>query len=250
MTNEYGLDHDYFERKLKRIMQDGLSSYTPAELARELARMVTTAYADVLKEPEFAQPFILEIEKLKDKLAMQEHASRLYLSRVDPTETAHKYFVFDPEGNQEEIYDSFEKAWAAKEKIADDYLEIASDEGWHENTSRVFWGQVIEEYTVFNTGEKMMWEGELTDKYSAKWVPALPELLHVLLKAATKKEENRSKTTIDKWHAYKTQKERPEPPAPPPARIYCGTCGYLQESGKHTGLFCRAAHWLNSLGKK
>jgi hypothetical protein len=50
--NEYGLDADYFAAKLKRILQ-GVSRYTPSEMARELARMSVTADKSVLGEDEF-----------------------------------------------------------------------------------------------------------------------------------------------------------------------------------------------------
>lgn len=53
-TNEYGLDSDYFRRKLERMLRD-VNSYTPDEMARELARMARTADEAVLSEPEFAK---------------------------------------------------------------------------------------------------------------------------------------------------------------------------------------------------
>jgi hypothetical protein len=42
MTNEYGLDVNYFKGKLKLIVRD-LDRYTPAELFRELSRLSLTA---------------------------------------------------------------------------------------------------------------------------------------------------------------------------------------------------------------
>lgn len=50
--NEYGLDANYFAAKLKLILRD-ISRYTPAEMARELARMSLTADKSVLGEDEF-----------------------------------------------------------------------------------------------------------------------------------------------------------------------------------------------------
>lgn len=42
MTNGFGLDVDYFSRKLKLIIE-GAWNYTPEEMARELVRMAVTA---------------------------------------------------------------------------------------------------------------------------------------------------------------------------------------------------------------
>jgi hypothetical protein len=57
-TNQYGLDNDYFERKIAILHRDGLRNWTPDELARELARMSRTADAAVMREPEFSTPII------------------------------------------------------------------------------------------------------------------------------------------------------------------------------------------------
>ena len=51
-TNRYGVDVDYFYKIIKRELTD-LSSHTPDELARVLARMSVTADSGVFKEPEF-----------------------------------------------------------------------------------------------------------------------------------------------------------------------------------------------------
>lgn len=51
-TNKFGLDVSYFHKKLSQVMGD-LGSYTPAELARVLARLCRTADAKVLAEVEF-----------------------------------------------------------------------------------------------------------------------------------------------------------------------------------------------------
>ncbi|MNF15575.1 hypothetical protein D3C80_2182520 [compost metagenome] len=53
MTNAYGLDVDYFRRKMERMLV-GLDRYTPDEFARECARMSRTADDRVLQEIEFA----------------------------------------------------------------------------------------------------------------------------------------------------------------------------------------------------
>lgn len=52
MTNEYGLDVDYFKKKLKLVVRDA-DRYTPDEMARELARLSVAADKKVLKEKEF-----------------------------------------------------------------------------------------------------------------------------------------------------------------------------------------------------
>tara|TARA_R110002153_G_scaffold156209_2_gene308304 strand:+ start:216 stop:407 length:192 start_codon:yes stop_codon:yes gene_type:complete len=53
MSNEYGLDCKYFQRKLKLIIRDAIN-YTPSEMARELARMSKAADSSViLNEEEF-----------------------------------------------------------------------------------------------------------------------------------------------------------------------------------------------------
>jgi hypothetical protein len=51
-TNEYGLDVSYFKAKIQRILNE-VERYTPDELARECARMASTACSDVLLEKEF-----------------------------------------------------------------------------------------------------------------------------------------------------------------------------------------------------
>lgn len=38
MTNEYGLNVDYFKKKLELVLRD-IHSYTPAEMYRELKRL-------------------------------------------------------------------------------------------------------------------------------------------------------------------------------------------------------------------
>lgn len=52
MKNEYGLDVDYFQKKLKLIVRDA-DRYTPDEMARELARLSVTADKKVINEKEF-----------------------------------------------------------------------------------------------------------------------------------------------------------------------------------------------------
>lgn len=52
MTNQYGLDADYFSKWIRRVLR-GIDNYTPEELARELARMAVTANPSVLNENEF-----------------------------------------------------------------------------------------------------------------------------------------------------------------------------------------------------
>lgn len=54
MINEYGLDVDYFKRKLNLVLRDA-DRYTPDEMARELARMSVVANSEVIKEKEFTQ---------------------------------------------------------------------------------------------------------------------------------------------------------------------------------------------------
>ena len=52
MTNEYGLDVDYFERLIKRELSD-IRNQTPSDLARVFARMSVTADSSVIFEEEF-----------------------------------------------------------------------------------------------------------------------------------------------------------------------------------------------------
>ena len=42
MRNEYGLDADYFKKKLEAVLRD-VRHYTPQEMARELHRLSMTA---------------------------------------------------------------------------------------------------------------------------------------------------------------------------------------------------------------
>lgn len=52
MTNNHGLDVDYFSRKMERML-NGAASYTRSEWARECARMARVADEAVLQEDEF-----------------------------------------------------------------------------------------------------------------------------------------------------------------------------------------------------
>ncbi|MBJ2286766.1 MULTISPECIES: hypothetical protein [Pseudomonas] len=52
--NRFGLDMDYFKRRLNRLIRD-LADFPPDEAARELARMARTADHSVLAEVEFIQ---------------------------------------------------------------------------------------------------------------------------------------------------------------------------------------------------
>lgn len=54
MTNEYGLDVNYFKRYFKLMVRD-VANYTPDEMARSLARMSVVANSEVIKEKEFTQ---------------------------------------------------------------------------------------------------------------------------------------------------------------------------------------------------
>jgi len=54
-SNRYGLDVDYFTRKMMRMVRD-MADFTPSEMARQLARMSKTADETVLSEPEFSGP--------------------------------------------------------------------------------------------------------------------------------------------------------------------------------------------------
>jgi hypothetical protein len=42
MANEYGLDHDYFRKKLKLVVRDS-KMYTPDEMFNELSKLVVVA---------------------------------------------------------------------------------------------------------------------------------------------------------------------------------------------------------------
>lgn len=65
--NQYGLDHDYFERKIAILHRDGLRNWRSDELARELARMSRTADKSVILEPEFETQ--VELAALREELA-------------------------------------------------------------------------------------------------------------------------------------------------------------------------------------
>lgn len=65
MTNEYGLDVDYFSRWINRL--EDLSRYKPSELSRELARMAITADKSVLLEPEF-NVYVKELREENERL--------------------------------------------------------------------------------------------------------------------------------------------------------------------------------------
>ena len=52
MVNEYGLNVEYFKKKLRLVIRDAYR-YTPDEMARELARLSVTANKKVIKEKEF-----------------------------------------------------------------------------------------------------------------------------------------------------------------------------------------------------
>jgi hypothetical protein len=93
MSNKYGLDYEYFQKKLEIIIRDA-RSYEPNEMARELARLSRTADEDViLTEAEFNTPANIHknekvfshdegavkednIKKLKDKLEISESIIR------------------------------------------------------------------------------------------------------------------------------------------------------------------------------
>jgi len=64
VNNKYGLDCDYFEKKLKLIVRDACN-YTPAEMARELARISISADSNVIfTEKEFNQK--LTVDKIEE----------------------------------------------------------------------------------------------------------------------------------------------------------------------------------------
>lgn len=47
MNNQYGLDEDYFRKKLKQILKH-LDSHTPEELARSLGMLALVSHEDAL----------------------------------------------------------------------------------------------------------------------------------------------------------------------------------------------------------
>jgi hypothetical protein len=93
MSNKYGLDYEYFQKKLEMIVRDA-RSYEPNEMARELARLSRTADDDViLTEAEFNTPanihknekvfshdenelLEVKIKKLKDRLEVSDAVIR------------------------------------------------------------------------------------------------------------------------------------------------------------------------------
>lgn len=50
--NRYGVDRDYFTKKLEILIRD-MDNYTPAELARSLGRLAMTADSETMQESEF-----------------------------------------------------------------------------------------------------------------------------------------------------------------------------------------------------
>lgn len=79
-NNQYGLDNDYFERKIAILHRDGLRNWRPDELARELARMSRTADKSVMLEPEFETQ--VELAALREELAGAKHDIASFLETM------------------------------------------------------------------------------------------------------------------------------------------------------------------------
>lgn len=77
-NNQYGLDNDYFERKIAILHRDGLRNWKPDELARELARMSQTADKSVMLEPEFETQ--VELAALREELATTRARENMLLN--------------------------------------------------------------------------------------------------------------------------------------------------------------------------
>lgn len=65
MTNEYGLDVNYFKEKLKLILRD-VGNYTPDEMYRELTRLADVASPDKTYNPiqDKAQDILTKISQM------------------------------------------------------------------------------------------------------------------------------------------------------------------------------------------
>lgn len=63
MTNQYGLDVNYFKGKLELILRD-IDYYTPQELSREFQKLIVVLYS----EEQFDTAFDIAMEKLLNHL--------------------------------------------------------------------------------------------------------------------------------------------------------------------------------------
>ena len=64
-VNRYGVDRDYFTKKLEIIIRD-MRDYTPSELARSLGRLAMTANSETMREPEFNIGDLVDQPKYRD----------------------------------------------------------------------------------------------------------------------------------------------------------------------------------------
>lgn len=64
-VNRYGVDRDYFTKKLEIIIRD-MRDYTPSELARSLGRLAITANSETMREPEFNIGDLIDQPKYRD----------------------------------------------------------------------------------------------------------------------------------------------------------------------------------------
>lgn len=89
--NEYGLDINYFEKKLKLIVRD-VSRYTPSEMERELLKYVKVAHDQIgEKDPEY-----INIELIKEYL-LKHNKEIAIICRMDSqqNEYDHVFFLVD-----------------------------------------------------------------------------------------------------------------------------------------------------------
>lgn len=101
-TNQYGLDADYFRRKLERVLRD-VNSYRPDEMARELARMARTADEAVLREPEFALVAQTEQQPMAAVAGLphwEESLSSAWPAEAEDAQGAWIIGAIDEEGNK------------------------------------------------------------------------------------------------------------------------------------------------------
>ena len=72
-VNRYGVDRDYFTKKLEIIIRD-MRDYTPSELARSLGRLAITANSETMREPEFNIGDLIDQPKYRDSTSTTPQA--------------------------------------------------------------------------------------------------------------------------------------------------------------------------------
>lgn len=110
------------------------------------------------------------VESLQQVLTMKDLSVHPVGNPNASNTPARKWFVYDAAETQVQVFDSQEEAEKVKDSLADAASENASDNGWGEDDSKMFWGEIIQEFEVYNSGEKIMFEGEEVDCYRGRWI--------------------------------------------------------------------------------